>query len=129
MPRSAASASRPASPAPRPASCCPPTKPDAVSLNVRCTGRTAPGGLFPGALVSGAMRSPTAAADPAEPSAGEIGPLLGEFADAALERDFRSATLGRVLPQQRAGLWLWAALMVAFAVPDYLALGPVPQFW
>jgi diguanylate cyclase (GGDEF)-like protein len=75
------------------------------------------------------MRSPTAAADPAEPSPGEIGPLLGEFADAALERDFRSATLGRVLPQQRAGLWLWAALMVAFAVPDYLALGPVPQFW
>lgn len=74
------------------------------------------------------MRAPTAA-PPAGPPLGDIGPLRGEFLDAALERDFRASTLARALAQQRAGLLLWAALMVAFAVPDYLALGPAPAFW
>jgi len=58
-----------------------------------------------------------------------IWPLRGEFVEPALEQDFRASTLSRVLPQQRAGLVLWAALMVVFAVPDYLALGTVPNFW
>ncbi|RID97120.1 GGDEF domain-containing protein [Simplicispira hankyongi] len=58
-----------------------------------------------------------------------IWPLRGEFVEPALEQDFRASTLSRVLPQQRAGLVLWAALMVVFAVPDYLALGAVPNFW
>ena len=34
-----------------------------------------------------------------------------------------------MLPQQRIGLVLWAALMLAFVVPDYLALGAAPNFW
>lgn len=58
-----------------------------------------------------------------------IWPLRGEFVEPALEQDFRASTLSRVLPQQRAGLVLWAALMAVFAVPDYLALGAVPNFW
>lgn len=62
-------------------------------------------------------------------SPNRIWPLRGEFVEPALEQDFRASTLSRVLPQQRAGLVLWAALMVVFAVPDYLALGTVPNFW
>ena len=58
-----------------------------------------------------------------------VSPLRGEFVDAALEQDFRASTLSRVLPQQRAGLVLWAALMIGFVVPDYLDLGAVPHFW
>lgn len=69
---------------------------------------------------------PTFAADQ---SPDRIWPLRGEFVEPALEQDFRASTLSRVLPQQRAGLVLWAALMVVFAVPDYLALGAVPNFW
>lgn len=70
--------------------------------------------------------TPTFAADQ---SPDRIWPLRGEFVEPALEQDFRASTLSRVLPQQRAGLVLWAALMVVFAVPDYLALGAVPNFW
>ncbi|MBU6467411.1 MAG: hypothetical protein KGQ30_11915, partial [Burkholderiales bacterium] len=65
----------------------------------------------------------------ADQSPDRIWPMRGEFVEAALEQDFRASTLSRVLPQQRAGLVLWAALMVVFAVPDYLALGAVPNFW
>lgn len=65
----------------------------------------------------------------ADQSPDRIWPLRGEFVEAALEQDFRASTLSRVLPQQRAGLVLWAALMAVFAVPDYLALGSVPNFW
>ena len=49
--------------------------------------------------------------------------------ESTLEQDFRASTLSRVLPQQRAGLVLWAALMIGFVVPDYLDLGAVPHFW
>lgn len=73
------------------------------------------------------MRSPSA--HPAGAPRRDIGLLRGEFLDAALERDFRVGTLARVLSQQRTGLFLWAALLVVFAVPDYLAMGPVRNFW
>lgn len=56
-------------------------------------------------------------------------PLRGEFVDAALELAFRENTLQRVVPQQRLSLLVWAVLLLAFAVPDYLAMGPVPGFW
>lgn len=73
--------------------------------------------------------SESTAAFASDQSPDRIWPLRGEFVEAALEQDFRVSTLSRVLPQQRAGLVLWAALMVVFAVPDYLALGAVPNFW
>ena len=73
--------------------------------------------------------SESTAAFASDQSPDRIWPLRGEFVEPALEQDFRASTLSRVLPQQRAGLVLWAALMAVFAVPDYLALGAVPNFW
>ncbi len=63
------------------------------------------------------------------PPSERVSPLRGEFVDAALEQAFRESTLPRVLSEQRTGLVLWAALMIVFVVPDYVALGAVPNFW
>lgn len=60
---------------------------------------------------------------------GRIWPLRGEFVDAALEQDFRQSMLARVVPQQRLGMLLWAALVLLFVVADYVALGVVPTIW
>lgn len=60
---------------------------------------------------------------------GRLWPLQGEFVDAALEQSFRESTLQQVVPQQQVSLLVWAALLLLFAVPDYLAMGPVPDFW
>lgn len=60
---------------------------------------------------------------------GRLWPLQGEFVDAALEQSFRESTLQQVVPQQQVSLLVWAALLLVFAVPDYLAMGPVPAFW
>ena len=66
---------------------------------------------------------------PAAPQPGSIGFLRGEFVDAALEKAFRQSALTQVVPQQQVSLLVWAALLLLFAVPDYLAMGPVPDFW
>ena len=58
-----------------------------------------------------------------------IWPLRGEFVDPALEQAFRQSTLQQVVSQQRVSLLVWAILLLLFAVPDYLAMGPVPAFW
>jgi diguanylate cyclase (GGDEF)-like protein len=60
---------------------------------------------------------------------GRLWPLQGEFVDAALEQSFRESTLQQVVSQQRTSLLVWAILLLLFAVPDYLAMGPVPWFW
>lgn len=66
---------------------------------------------------------------PAAQSPARIRPLLGEFANASLEQAFRESTLKTVAAHHRIGLLVLAALMLAFVVPDYLALGAVPPFW
>ena len=58
-----------------------------------------------------------------------IRPLAGEFADGALEQAFRESALERVAPQQRISLVVWAVLMLAVVVPEYLEIGAVPVFW
>ena len=75
------------------------------------------------------MRATHTPSSPETPLQERVGLLRGEFVDDALEQEFRASTLARVLPQQRIGLVLWAALMLAFVVPDYLALGAAPNFW
>ncbi|MBP7493400.1 MAG: GGDEF domain-containing protein, partial [Rhodoferax sp.] len=75
-----------------------------------------------------ASQSLTSLTLPAEMSA-TIRPLVGEFADEALELAFRESTLGRVAQQQRISLMVWALLMLAVVVPEYFEIGAVPQFW
>ena len=64
------------------------------------------------------------------PSSDErIEPWRGEFADAANEAAFRADTLSRVVQQQRNGLLVWAALMLVFAIPEFISLGAGPTLW
>ena len=52
-----------------------------------------------------------------------------EFVDAAAEQAYRADVQPRMARQLRTALWVWAALLLLFAVPDYLALGPSAVFW
>ena len=52
-----------------------------------------------------------------------------EFTDPATEHAYRADVQHRMARQLRTALWVWAALMLLFAVPDYQALGPSPVFW
>lgn len=58
-----------------------------------------------------------------------IRPLVGEFADGALEQAFRESTLAYVAAQQRFSLVVWAVLMLVGIGLDYLFFGSVLQFW
>lgn len=52
-----------------------------------------------------------------------------EFTDAAIEQGYRADVQGRMARQLRMALWVWAALLMLFALPDYQALGGSPGFW
>jgi diguanylate cyclase (GGDEF)-like protein len=52
-----------------------------------------------------------------------------EFTDTATEQAYRADVQPRMARQLRTALCVWAGLMLLFAVPDYLALGPSPVFW
>lgn len=58
-----------------------------------------------------------------------IRPLVGEFADTALEQAFRESAMERVAPQQRISLVVWAVAELVVVLFDYLFFGPVLQFW
>lgn len=51
-----------------------------------------------------------------------------EFSQPWMERDFQSHVQPVVIQQLRWALIVWAALLLLFAVPDYIALGPVRPF-
>jgi diguanylate cyclase (GGDEF)-like protein len=46
-----------------------------------------------------------------------------------MERDFQSHVQPVVIQQLRWALIVWAALLLLFAVPDYIAMGPVRSFY
>ena len=71
---------------------------------------------------------PTTPSSPVTPP-NRLWPLRGEFVDPALEQTFRQSALEQVVPQQQVSLLVWAALLLLFAVPDYLAMGSAPGFW
>ncbi|WP_287964699.1 GGDEF domain-containing protein [Diaphorobacter sp.] len=52
-----------------------------------------------------------------------------EFTDAATEQAYRADVQGRMARQLRIALWVWAALLLLFALPDYQALGGSRVFW
>lgn len=52
-----------------------------------------------------------------------------EFSDPLMERDFQSHVQPVVIRQLRWALIVWAALLLLFAVPDYIAMGPVRPFY
>lgn len=52
-----------------------------------------------------------------------------EFTDAATEQAYRADVQGHMARQLRIALWVWAALLMLFALPDYQALGASPAFW
>jgi len=52
-----------------------------------------------------------------------------EFSDQWMERDFQSHVQPVVIQQLRWALIVWAALLLLFAVPDYIAMGPVRSFY
>lgn len=52
-----------------------------------------------------------------------------EFSDPLMERDFQSHVQPVVIQQLRWALIVWVALLMLFAVPDYIAMGPVRQFY
>ncbi len=61
-------------------------------------------------------------------------PCVASLSTPLLEQDFREqafreSTLPGLSQQRTAALVLWAALMIVFVVPDYVALGAVPSFW
>lgn len=51
-----------------------------------------------------------------------------EFTDAATEQAYRADVQGRMARQLRIALWVWATLLMLFALPDYQALGNSPGF-
>lgn len=51
-----------------------------------------------------------------------------EFSQTWMERDFQSHVRPVVIQQLRWALIVWAALLLLFAVPDYITLGPVRPF-
>lgn len=55
--------------------------------------------------------------------------LRGEFLNAQSEAGYRQHTSGLALAQLRLALLIWGALLLAFALPDYAALGRTPAFW
>lgn len=52
-----------------------------------------------------------------------------EFIDAHTETAYRADVQERMARQQRIALWVWAGLLLLFALPDYQALGASPVFW
>lgn len=52
-----------------------------------------------------------------------------EFTDAAIEQAYRRSVQSRMAGQLRTALWVWAALLMLFAVPDYQVLGGNAVFW
>lgn len=52
-----------------------------------------------------------------------------EFTDAATEQAYRADVQHRMARQLRIALWVWAALLMLFALPDYQALGGSRVFW
>src|SRR3990167_8801227 len=50
-----------------------------------------------------------------------------EFTDAATEQAYRADVQGRMARQLRIALWVWATLLMLFALPDYQALGNRPD--
>ena len=67
-------------------------------------------------------------ASPRRPQPGRLWPLRGEFVILRWSRPSARARCTQVVPQQQVSLLVWAALLLLFAVPDYLAMGPVPGF-
>ena len=58
-----------------------------------------------------------------------IRPLTGEFADSRLELAFRNSTWEQVVRQQRSSLLILAVLVLAFALPDFVAMEAGPALW
>ena len=58
-----------------------------------------------------------------------IRPLTGEFADSRLELAFRNSTWEQVVLQQRSSLLILAVLVLAFALPDFVAMEAGPALW
>lgn len=52
-----------------------------------------------------------------------------EFVDPAIEQAYRADMQARMAWQLRTALWVWAALVLLFALPDYLTMGASPAFW
>ncbi len=52
-----------------------------------------------------------------------------EFSDPGMERAFQSHVQPVVTQQLRWALIIWAGLLLLFAVPDYIAMGPVRPFY
>lgn len=53
----------------------------------------------------------------------------GEFTDDKTELAYRADVQPVMARQLRTALWIWAALMLLFALPDYQALGGSSVFW
>ncbi|WP_440109590.1 GGDEF domain-containing protein [Acidovorax sp. BL-A-41-H1] len=52
-----------------------------------------------------------------------------EFSDPAVEQAFRADVQPRMAWQLRTALWVWAALVLLFALPDFLVMGGSTTFW
>lgn len=52
-----------------------------------------------------------------------------EFSDPAVEQAYQADVQPRMAWQLRTALWVWAALVLLFALPDYLVMGGSKAFW
>ena len=54
---------------------------------------------------------------------------FAEFSDRELERSFQNHTQSTMTRQLRIALLVWITLLLVFAVPDYIGMGPTAEFY